>query len=504
MIKRRSIAAKLLVSILFISSVATFLFTGFAFYMDYLEEVKKLEGSVDHINKSILKPLAASVYYFDEEQTRTQVEGMLTLPDIYSVSITNAVSGNKITRVRSEQKEVGMESRHNRFTGRFVAALFKGKEFLHIKSPLINAEGKEIGQLEYQISRINIFKRIFTRVSIFFVSQGVKTTIVSVLILLLFRHLLIRHLYKIKEYVLDLKDRHADLSNLDDLELDRKKSNYPDEIDEVAESISFLAKEIELHNSKQSKALEAQKLTTINSARLASMGEMAGGVAHEINNPLSIILGNSQLIQRISKDLPEDNRKRQIIEAAERMNLTVRRIEGIVKGLLAFSRDGAKEKYLTQPVVEILEDVAAMCTERMKSCHIKFSVNIDSDSRDSMVFCNKIQIGQVLINLINNARDALDGHGSKSINLAAAFVDGGVEFAVIDNGNGIPAELLPKILEPFFSTKPIGQGTGLGLSISYGLIEEHNSVLKAESRPGYTKFSFVLPLKKSDTMRYRE
>lgn len=244
--------------------------------------------------------------------------------------------------------------------------------------------------------------------------------------------------------------------------------------------------------------LDASRVQIISSARLSALGMMAGSVAHEINNPLGIIHAYaSNLLERAGEgDLsPSDVRR-----ACSRIVETTERIASIVKSLRHVVREGSGDPFLPASVKEIIERTLELCSERFRIHCVKLIVpNVDAGLR---VRCREVQIAQVLLNLLQNAFDAVLGFdGDKWISVEVEFHEQNILLAVIDNGPGIPHELRDRIMEPFFTTKPVGKGVGLGLSISRSIAEDHGGDLCYEKRNGHTCFSLILPMLQEEPSR---
>ena len=208
----------------------------------------------------------------------------------------------------------------------------------------------------------------------------------------------------------------------------------------------------------------------INHEKMASVGEMAAGVAHEINTPLGIILGYTQLMM---DDFPTDSENYSTMTIIERQTKVCRRI---VADLLKFSRQTESAK-INLNVNDIIKDVLAVTehTLNINDIHVirKFSPSLPHITGDAE------KLHQVFINLFNNAQYAMAGGGELSISTSAH--NGDVLITVSDTGTGIKEDIKNKIFDPFFTTKEVGKGTGLGLSVTYGIIQEHGGNINVES-----------------------
>jgi signal transduction histidine kinase len=223
--------------------------------------------------------------------------------------------------------------------------------------------------------------------------------------------------------------------------------------------------------------------------KLASIGQLAAGVAHEINNPLGVILTYTDLIKHQVKnqaELLED------VQTIEKHTLTCKRI---VADLLKFARGESAHKQLVA-LNQVIEEAISMVAHHCSQQHI--TIHTDFDANLPLINLDVDKIKQVFLNLLMNAQQAMEKPGE--IHLTTSFrEDEGLEAATVrDNGRGIPPNLLEKIFDPFFSTKASGEGTGLGLSVSYGIIKDHRGEIMVRSEPGQgTEFTILLPV--SDT-----
>lgn len=236
--------------------------------------------------------------------------------------------------------------------------------------------------------------------------------------------------------------------------------------------------------------LEEERTKAIASAKMASLGEMASSIAHEINNPLTIILNRaSHLRENI-----ENNKIDSAGAAVEltKVEDTVGRIAKIIRGLSAFSRNSENDPMIEVDLQSIISDSFELCRERFVKEGI--DIRLFGISENLMISCRPSQISQVLINLINNSFDALQSLQEKWLGVHVRQIDNNVEISVIDSGQGIPDIVAEKIMEPFFTTKEVGHGTGLGLSISKGIIEDHHGKLIYDRNYANTRFVITLPL----------
>ncbi|UCE34087.1 MAG: cache domain-containing protein [Deltaproteobacteria bacterium] len=229
----------------------------------------------------------------------------------------------------------------------------------------------------------------------------------------------------------------------------------------------------------------------IQSEKQASMGRLAAGVAHEINNPLTGVLTFTRILLR-SKDIGEKN-----LSYLQKIAESTVRVKNIVKGLLDFSRQTALDREPT----EINRLIRGVISALENQALIKgVSIEFNAGENLPMLTMDRNQIQSVLINLIINAFDAMEQGGtiaiSTGISLSASDTGKrGVEITVTDNGCGIPPEDLDKLFEPFFTTKEVGKGTGLGLAVSYGIVQRHGGTIRVQSEVGRgSAFTIWLPI----------
>ncbi len=241
--------------------------------------------------------------------------------------------------------------------------------------------------------------------------------------------------------------------------------------------------------------LEASRAQVLSSSRLSALGMMAGGIAHEINNPLGIIHAYASNLLEQAQDGQLDPNT--VLKASRRIVQTADRIGSIVKNLRHIAREGDLDPVHPASIWTIVEQTLDLSRERFRQHAITLSCPpIDPDL---MVPCREVQIAQVLVNLLQNAFDAVVVlPREKWVTLDATNHGDSIVVSVVDNGPGVPLEIRGRIMEPFFTTKPVGKGTGLGLSLSRAIAQQHGGDLTLCERDGHTCFALKLPLKKED------
>jgi C4-dicarboxylate-specific signal transduction histidine kinase len=230
--------------------------------------------------------------------------------------------------------------------------------------------------------------------------------------------------------------------------------------------------------------IKHERAKALQSAKMASLGEMSAGIAHEINNPLAIISGMLWILPKLLND-PEQFEKK--IGA---INRATDRISKIVGGLKKFSRSyekSDKKPYLLADIVK--ESLNLVGT---KSARHSTPLEIDLKS-EALISCDEIEIEQVLVNLINNGIDAVKNLNEKWLKIELTDSQDKVILRITDSGRGIPEQVQAKLFEPFFTTKAVGEGTGLGLSIVKGILDDHGASIEVLNNEPHTCFEIKFP-----------
>jgi signal transduction histidine kinase len=225
--------------------------------------------------------------------------------------------------------------------------------------------------------------------------------------------------------------------------------------------------------------------------RLASIGQLSSGIAHEINNPLGVILGYTQLMLRNEGADSERHRDLKTVEKH------VRHCKSIVEDLLNFARRSEPEKEMVD-VHKTIDEVLGFIRQHAGSSRIAFES--DYDRHVPPMVMDEKKIKQVLINLLMNARHAVGNAGTIKVSTTYLSSSRRLEIKVRDTGYGIEPRHLRHIFDPFFTTKPTGEGTGLGLSVSYGIVQKHGGEIRVESKPGEgSTFTVMLPVPENNS-----
>jgi C4-dicarboxylate-specific signal transduction histidine kinase len=233
-------------------------------------------------------------------------------------------------------------------------------------------------------------------------------------------------------------------------------------------------------------------------SKLSALGEMSAGIAHEINNPLTIISSSASYL---AKGLEKDKlTKEQILASIDKIKATVLRISRIIQGMRNIARDTEGELFEKTNLKSILEDAISLCDQKFKNMSIEIKVDLEDPNFNTSISCKRIGISQVFVNLLNNSHDAICTLDSKWISISSKVntEHQEIEIKFTDSGNGIPVEIRDKILQPFFTTKEIGKGTGLGLSLCNNIIKEHKGNFYIDESNPNTCFIIKIPLLTED------
>ena len=294
-------------------------------------------------------------------------------------------------------------------------------------------------------------------------------------------------------------------------------------LEETIEELEQKRAAIEKTNKALNKSLEDLKLAQaqlIQSEKMASLGELTAGIAHEIQNPLNFVNNFSEVSKELLEEMLEELKNgdmeevdaiaTDVIQNLEKILHHGQRADGIVKGMLQHSRSNSAEKELTE-INQLVDEYLRLAYHGLRAKDKSFNASLETDYDEAIDKISVVpqDIGRVVLNLITNAFHAVsekkksfenDQTDSKDYNPTVKVhtkKDGNqIEISVSDNGNGIPDKIVGKIFQPFFTTKPTGEGTGLGLSLSYDIIKAHGGDLKVTSKQSEgSTFVVTIPVK---------
>lgn len=264
-----------------------------------------------------------------------------------------------------------------------------------------------------------------------------------------------------------------------------------DEFSALAKTFNQMAKDLE----EKSKAVMESHIKLIQSEKLSAVGQLAAGIAHEVNNPLGIILGFTQSIKsRLESGHPAH-------KGLEFIEKEANRCKELVQNLLTFSRSNKNEQQTNMEIRSTIDTALMLISAQSKVKNINLTTNYEMDLPKILGNANQIQ--QVILNLCNNAMDAMNNEGDIEISVGKLKHDdvNGLTIKIKDTGSGMTKEIQNKIFEPFFTTKDVGKGTGLGLSLVHEIVEKHFGTIEVSSEVGHgTTFTIWFPAVKENIL----
>ncbi len=377
-----------------------------------------------------------------------------------------------------------------------------------LSDPEIQAEAIGLARLGISLQSMNKEIAHMIRMTVLLTCLVVMAAIVLTVTLV---NLIIKPI----ESLVDVTERIAagDLAHTVPVKSNDELGRLAISFNKMSDSLRLYRDEVEMYNrtleqkiAERTNDLEEAQKQLIQSEKMAAVGELAAGVAHELNNPMGGILGYSQyalekLNNKKAGDLSDQDIESQCRFLAD-IEHQARRCKTIIKNLLKFSRTSAKAEFEFFNLNQALEETLTFTQHQLDMKNIELEKNLDSNLPS--YYGNSSQLQQVFTNLILNAQQAMPDGGRLKIETRFSppigEFQGCVEVEFSDSGHGIKPEILNKIFEPFYTTKEVGKGTGLGLSISYGIIKEHQGdiLVKSQINEG-TTFTIVLPLDNAES-----
>ncbi len=337
-------------------------------------------------------------------------------------------------------------------------------------------------------------------------------TVLILMVTILILTFFIRAVTRPVQMLVDVTDQvsRGDLSQQVNIAQQDEIGHLAETFNKMIDSLRQSRDEIEEYNRnleekivERTLALEEAQAQLIQSEKMSAIGQLAAGVAHELNNPLGGILGYAQFtLEKMKKNIPAEGPSKEAqsyIRYLTDIETQARRCKNIVQNLLRFSRSSHTTEFEEVDINQVIEDTRTFVEHQLHMNQITLTLDLAKDL--PLIQANASQLQQVFTNLIINAMHASPPESEIHIQThnspAVGEFSGAIEIRFIDQGQGIPAELVNKIFEPFFTTKEVGKGTGLGLSVSYGILKEHGGEIKVDSVVGEgTTFTLILPVQK--------
>jgi two-component system, NtrC family, sensor kinase len=380
------------------------------------------------------------------------------------------------------------------YRGRTWGVLWPRKSELYLSSPLKH-KGRVIGGVSVISSLEPVYEALRKSERLVIIYVAIDTLVLALVGIYLLSRIVVNPIHSLLRMTEEYEDSESILAAGEAPEneignLTRALANMLKRLDENKNELKSHIVSLEKANKK----LKAAQNEIVQSEKLASVGRLAAGIAHEIGNPIGIILGYIDLIMR--GDLTPEEEK----DFLTRVEGEISRVNTIIRQLLDFSRSSEEER-INLNIHSLITDTVEMLKPQsgMKKIAISLLLAAENDN----VIADKNQMQQVFLNILINSIDALSEEGetmeNAQIHIVSKNRNGLLELEFIDNGPGIPVDKLDHIFDPFFTTKDPGQGTGLGLSVCYRIIQAAKGAIRAESSPGKgMKIRMELPL--NDTM----
>lgn len=477
-----SLAKKLTVVSIMISAGTMILTTGIVFFIIVSFGDIFLKNELDEKSEFIQKSFSEPIWTFDQNQI-DEIGKSLIANDKYTF-----VSAIKIETITNE---LLFEKKQEGFKDQSFESISK-LPYTQSRKIKIFKGTQEIGVISVAMTNYGYVQAFRDQFLIILGTALLLLLALTQLVRYYFNQTLTKPMNKILDQVHQIENENYEVLNFNGL---------PEELESISRALNQASLVIEKRNNdimyytndlerlvkERTSELEDQMAKNLNTARLAAVGEMAADVAHEINNPLTVI---DLLLTKLKRLEVEANFSPEIIQSVDKIQGMTKRMVKIIKGLKSLSRDGNADPVIPFSITAMVEDVKMLVEMKLKSQDICFTINLSESGLYAIG--REVQISQVLVNLIGNAIDAVMGSEDKWISLDIVELDDEIEFCVTDCGNGIPELLRDKIMRPFFTTKAINKGTGLGLSISKNIIEEHGKQLIYNENNEHTQFIFSL------------
>ncbi|WP_198295955.1 ATP-binding protein [Bacteriovorax sp. Seq25_V] len=524
----------LLKYILITSSFFTFISTLVQVYIDYKGDYNSIQKTIIQVESSYSSSLANSLWHLDNDQIDVLLTGILKLRDIEYI---------KVVESKNNGDAIFMEKGNNQFTRKIEHRfdLSYGKK-----------NQSTIGYVVVSANLDYLYDRILDKIFIVLVTQTIKTFLVSFIILFIIYVTIAKKIILISKYAEDLTHKNIDQelvinkSAIDEnneifdliISLNRMRlnlKNYIKNRDDAESQLKDYKSHLEDLVLKRTKQLNdknsilEQKIDEINKMqdhmiaqeKLASLGNLTSGIAHEINNPLNFVINFAQVSDESLKDVltkvndmeASETAKSEIIDDINDIEKMVseisshgKRAEQIVKSMLAHSRAGNENNIKEKADIHnILDENLNFAFHAMRAKYKGFHINIikNFDDKIGEIEVISADIARVFLNLFSNSFYSMLKKSEKfndksyipELNITTRKDGSNINIVVHDNGMGLDKETIEKVFTPFFTTKPTGEGTGLGLSLSYDIITGlHGGKISVDGKIGdFAEFSITLP-----------
>ena len=507
--KNNNITFRILLITISISSAFTLIATGVQVYAGFARDRQSIDDTYDKIRKTYSESIATSLFNLNESLLKTQLKGLISAENIVFVRVKENLYGSK--------EEIQFDAGTTPTGGRIV------KRDMPLTYSVNSREKITLGTMTVYATLDNIYARTMDNLVVILLTNLIKTFIACLAIFYAIYRVVTRHITHISKYtgristdnldhrlVLDKKNVGDELdiltesfnhltsslkSNIEDLRTARQKleDKVVDQTYELKES-NIRLRQSNLELSDKINKIQAMQGQMMEQERLVSMGILTAGIAHEIKNPLNLVVNSERLLRRFLKkvgknDLTDEKRAEyfekmeSLAKSSEEQSM---RINKIVTTMLMFARSGEGEMLDTDLRI-IIEDTTLFALKSASlRTRIAFEKNLELATLPRIPI-NQQLLGRCVINLIDNACYAMAEKAktaknyTPSLHIVLRSENQDVIIEIFDNGPGIPEEIRDRVTEPFFTTKSAGDGTGLGLSITDDSIKRHNGRLEFES-----------------------
>ncbi len=452
------LARRTITYVIFISTLFSLFASGIQLYAEFQRDVSDVHAGLDQIEKTHLSNITSRVWVLDMDELKTTLDSLLSLPAVHHIAIYE--NENETLLI-----SVGTDADKNMVTKKYP--------LIHT----LNKKQMQIGSLVIKASLDEVYQHIIDRAIVIITSNTLKTFIVSFLLLFVFYRLVTRHLSSISEF----SQNHNPLLEHSPLSLDRK-TKKPDELDAVVESINAM----HLRLNQQVTESKAAEYALRRSQKMDALGKLTGGIAHDYNNMLGVVLGYTELLQGAlnAQEQPK------LVRYVKEINRAAQRSARLTEKLLAFSRHKTASTEITNINTVLLDEKHML----EKTLTVRIKLIMDLGKNLWRVMLDESDLEDAILNISINAMHAIDGNGQLTIQTSNQHLDSSeaqklhidvgdyVLLSITDTGCGMDEQTKEKLFDPFYSTKG-DSGTGLGLSQVYGFVERSNGAISVHSEP---------------------
>lgn len=483
MTEKNNLSKKLIIIIILVNAIASVLVTLTTLFVDYSNELKRVEETVELIRMNNKESLAITAWNFDKELINVQLKGLLHFRYLNHVQF--------VAYDESETIDLGDP----------ISPIFEKRFTMPIQYKELDLV-QDLGRLNLIFDMKAVWIDLIKKMLVVFMSQIIKMILVSIVLFYILQKILIKPIediaknirgFKLGKEAIPLPQRTGAFSEskdeLDSLFLTVNEISH--QLDKKHKELTQMNAELDDLANKRAAIILEQQRDLENERRFASLGRIAGRISHEINSPLTAAIMRVELLKE-NEALMKDPEASQSISKLE---LILDNIKNIVSSIKAFYRENNKELAQQIDLSKNLLELHNKYFNELEKKGVRFVLK-DMTSKDVFISVPPLQFSQVLIQLINNAAEFIEKEPEKWIELSIQKQGHTVSITVTDSGPGISDEIQEKIFSPYFSTKKQGkesaEGAGLGLTICKKFIEEMNGTIELDTKSPHT--SFVIKL----------